>query len=261
MDTEHSGGVQGAAANTRTPPAAPDKIRLVCATRMDAPSFFATSPLGRSLQWYRTFPRGQHIELRLFPNNSASLSALYNQAIEEAAGSPAVLVFVHDDVFLNDFYWARHLFDGLGQFDVIGLAGNRRRAEGQSSWMFLDDAFTRDDDANLTGVLGHGQGFPDLIELSVYGPPGQEVKLLDGVFLAARSSTLLKSGVRFDPRFKFHFYDLDFCRQAELGMLRMGTWAISAIHASIGDFGRDAWRSAYVTYLAKYGESLPRLRV
>lgn len=241
-------------------PQATDKIRLVCATRLDAATFFATSALGRSLQFYRTFPRGQPIELRLFPNNTESLSLVYNKAIDEAIVSPAVLVFVHDDVYLNDFYWARHLFDGLNHFDIIGLAGNRRRAPGQSSWMFLDDAFTRDDDANLSGVLGHGQGFPDLIELSVYGPPGQEVKLLDGVFIAARSESLVKAGVRFDPAFKFHFYDLDFCRQAEIGMLRMGTWAISAIHGSIGDFGRDAWRSAYIAYLAKYGESLPRLR-
>ncbi len=237
-----------------------DKIRLVCATRLSADDFFASSALGRSLQFYRTFPRGQPIELRLFPNNSTSLSTVYNQAIAEAAESPAVLVFVHDDVLLNDFYWARHLFEGLAHFDIIGLAGNRRRVAGQSSWMFLDDAFTRDDDANLSGVLGHGQGFPDLIELSVYGQPGQEVKLLDGVFIAARSSTLVKSGVRFDSRFEFHFYDLDFCRQAELAGLRMGTWAISAIHASIGNFGRDIWRRSYVAYLAKYGESLPCLR-
>jgi hypothetical protein len=236
-----------------------DKIRLVCATRLSSADFFASSALGRSLQFYRTFPRGQAIELRLFPTNAASLSAVYNQAIEESADDPAILVFIHDVVYLNDFYWARHLIEGLGCFQIIGLAGNTRRAPAQASWMFLDDAFTRDNDANLSGVLGHGQGFPDLIELSVYGPPGQEVKLLDGVFIGVRSADLVRTGVRFDPAFHFHFYDLDFCRQAEQRGLTMGTWAISAIHASPGRLGVDAWRSAYVTYLAKYGESLPRL--
>jgi len=236
-----------------------DTIRLVCATRLSTTEFFASSALGRSLQFYRTFPRGQPIELRLFPTNSASLSTVYNQAIEESVNSPAILVFVHDDVYLNDFYWARHLIEGLSRFQIIGLAGNTRRVPAQSSWMFLDDAFTRDDDVNLSGVLGHGQGFPDLIELSVYGSPGQEVKLLDGVFLGVRSDDLIRSGVRFDPAFQFHFYDLDFCRQAELRGLTMGTWAISAIHASAGRLGGAAWRGAYVTYLAKYGESLPRL--
>jgi hypothetical protein len=41
--------------------------------------------------------------------------------------------------------------------------------------------------------------------------------------LAARSNTLAEKGLRFDPLFDFHFYDLDFCRQAELRKLRMGT--------------------------------------
>ncbi len=235
----------------------PDKIRLVCATRLSTEEFFASSALGRSLPHYRTFPRGQPIELRLFAANSAPLATAYNRAIEEAASDPAILVFLHDDVYLNDFYWARHLLEGLNTFHVVGLAGNRRRAPGQASWMFLDGAFRRDHDANLSGVLGHGDGFPNLIELSVYGPPGQEVKLLDGVFLAARSADLIKSGVRFDPRFAFHFYDLDFCRQAENCGLRMGTWAISVIHASPGRLGIDVWRSAYSVYLEKYGERDP----
>lgn len=235
----------------------PDKIRLVCATRLSTEEFFASSALGRSLPHYRTFPRGQPIELRLFAANSAPLATAYNKAIDEAASDPAILVFVHDDVYLNDFYWARHLLDGLNAFHVVGLAGNRRRAAGQASWMFLDGAFHRDEDANLSGVLGHGNGFPDLIELSVYGHPGQEVRLLDGVFLAVRSVDLIRAGVRFDPRFAFHFYDLDFCRQAEISGLRMGTWAISVIHASPGRLGSPAWRSAYSTYLQKYGERDP----
>jgi hypothetical protein len=232
----------------------PAKIRLVSATRFSREEFFAKSALGRSLPHYRSFPRGQPIELRLFPGNSAGLSTVYNIAIEESRASPAVLIFLHDDVFLNDFYWAHHLLESLRSFDIVGLAGNRRRVRGQASWMYLDAAFQRDRDENLSGVLGHGRGFPDLIELSVYGPPNQEVKLLDGVLLAARSDMLLERGLRFDDRFKFDFYDLDFCRQAEMRGLRMGTCATSIIHASPGAFGLDGWRAAYLDYLRKYGE-------
>jgi len=35
-----------------------------------------------------------------------------------------------------------------------------------------------------------------------------------------------QEGAAFDPRFQFHFYDLDFCRQAEQRGLKMGTWAL-----------------------------------
>ena len=121
--------------------------------------------------------------------------------------------------------------------------------------MFVDDHFTKDDFANLSGIIGHGRPFPDLLELSVYGKPGQEVKLLDGVLLAARSDVLIESQLRFDTQFMFHFYDMDFCRQAELRQLRMGTCAVSVVHASAGRLGPEPWRSAYAMYLAKYGET------
>jgi hypothetical protein len=47
-------------------------------------------------------------------------------AIREAATDPAILVFIHDDVHLLDFYWPTRLHHGLAKFDILGLAGNRR---------------------------------------------------------------------------------------------------------------------------------------
>jgi GT2 family glycosyltransferase len=72
--------------------------------------------------------------------------------------------------------------------------------------------------------------------------------------IAVRSDILMKTRLSFDPRFTFDFYDLDFCRQAESRGIRMGTWAISTIHASSGKLGGDTWRAAYEVYLAKYDE-------
>ena len=245
---------------TRIPPIAIkskpiDKIRFVSATRLSTQEFFAGAPLGRSLPIYRTFPKGQVIELRLFAENREGLPSIYNTAIEESRHDPAILVFLHDDVYLSDYYWSKHLHDALEHFDLVGLAGNKRRVPRQASWMYLDGHFTRDNYDNLSGVLGHGDPFPNLKQLSVYGEPGQEVRLLDGVMMAIRSETLIERDLRFDPQFRFHFYDLDFCRQAEIKGVRMGTWAISVVHASAGTLGVDSWRSAYAQYLAKYGET------
>jgi hypothetical protein len=60
--------------------------------------------------------------------------------------------------------------------------------------------------------------------------------------------------VCFDPRFKFHFYDLDFCRSCEQAGLRMGTWPIALMHGSAGSFATPAWQCAYELYLAKWKE-------
>jgi hypothetical protein len=62
--------------------------------------------------------------------------------------------------------------------------------------------------------------------------------------------------LRFDTRFAFHFYDMDFCRQAESKGLRMGTWPISVVHESKGAFGNAAWQQAYGRYLEKYPASV-----
>ena len=124
---------------------------------------------------------------------------------------------------------------------------------GQTSWCFVDDQGSREDAQNLSGIIGLGEGFP-CKKVSVYGAPQQECKLLDGVMLIVDSATLVRTHLRFDPRFDFHFYDLDFCRQAELRGLRMGTCQISLIHASESNFTGQSWETNCDAYLAKYGE-------
>ena len=64
----------------------------------------------------------------------------------------------------------------------------------------------------------------------------------------------MSAGVRFDPQFKFHFYDLDFCRSCEKAGLSMGTWPIDIMHASGGVFRSDAWNEARELYFRKWGE-------
>ena len=71
---------------------------------------------------------------------------------------------------------------------------------------------------------------------------------------AAKRSTLNGRGVRFDPRFTFHFYDMDFCRSARERGLRLGTWPICLTHQSTGAFGSEGWLKGYESYLAKWGD-------
>jgi hypothetical protein len=222
-------------------------FRFVCATRESATDFPTKTALGRSLTPYLQSPS---VELRLFAENRLGLSRLYNEAIREAASRPAILIFVHDDVHLVDFFWAMHVLSGLRHFDVIGLAGNKRRAPRQPSWYYVDGLFSPDAPENLSGIVAHGKGFPP--NVTYYGPPGQQVKLLDGLFLASRSETLLAKQIEFDERFDFHFYDMDFCRQAEARNLRLGTWTVSVIHESVGNFNTPNWQMAYARYLEKW---------
>lgn len=225
------------------------RFRLVVATRETEEGFFTRTATGRSLR----LGKPSALDLRVFANNSRGLPAVYNEAIRESAGKPAVLIFAHDDLHLLDYFWCGRIREGLSRFDIIGPAGNKRRVPRQPSWAFVNDEFRWDQPENLSGVVGHGKGFPPA-NLSVFGAPRQQVKLLDGLLMAAQSEKLLAHELYFDERFDFHFYDMDFCRQAEEKGLSCGTWDLSLIHESGGSFGSAPWRTGYQRYLEKWKE-------
>jgi len=79
---------------------------------------------------------------------------MYNEVID-AEFAHDYLVFIHDDVWIEDSFFCDHVIAGCEAFDVIGIAGNQRRVPGQVSWAFLS-TFKWDDRANLSGRLGYG---------------------------------------------------------------------------------------------------------
>ena len=226
-----------------------NKVRFVVASRASREQFFERTATGRSLRPY-AFP---FLEIRLFPENRVGLPRLYNAVIEESRADPCMLVFAHDDLHILDYYWVEQLAAGLQRFQIIGLAGNKRRVARQPSWAFVDARLTWDQPEHLSGLVGHGQGFPPS-NLSYFGPPGQQVKLLDGLLLCASSTTFIEHDLRFDERFDFHFYDMDLCRSAEQKGITCGTWPLSVVHESGGSFGTPAWQAAYARYLEIWGE-------
>ena len=231
-------------------PAGMKPIRFVCGTRCGRQQFFNETALGRSLKLYEDH---HGMQLQLFDNNSCGLSSIYNSAIDYATQHPAILVFVHDDVWLSDHFWSERIRESLAHFDVVGLAGNKRRLPRQPAWCFATPDLRWEERKFLSGTVGHGKGFPSK-NVVTFGPSGLECKLLDGLMLIADSGTLASNGLRFDEQFKFHFYDMDFCRQAELKGLRMATWPLSVVHESVGSFGTRVWREGYDLYLSKYKE-------
>lgn len=224
------------------------KIIFVVATRMSNNDFELKSTLARSLKIFES----NDIIVELYDNNKSGLPAVYNHAIKNIrANLDDVVIFCHDDIGILDFYWIDHLISGLNQFDIVGLAGNKRRLRMQPSWLFDDLTFSTYDIPSLSGIVAHGK---NLIaeKLSVYGPPNQEVELLDGLFLATTMQTISAYKLSFDERFEFDFYDLDFCRQARVKKLKLGTVPLSVVHESEGNFNTVNWQKAYHLYIEKW---------
>ena len=224
----------------------PPVVQLVSATRLEEAPFWNDTLLGRSLRQ----PQHRQLVARICFANRDPLAIPYNAAIN-AAPAGAVLVFCHDDVDLGPEPLAPQLQAALARFDLVGVAGNQRHQSGQVGW-WLDPRSGGFDHPFLSGALRHGT--PDSSQLDVYGPAPMPVQLLDGVFLAARAETLWRSGVRFDPHFAFHYYDLDLCRSARRAGLSLGTWPLPLLHASGGEPWGATWTERQRAYLRKWGE-------
>ncbi len=221
-------------------------IDVISATRKTEEEFWTTSATGLSLLRLKF---DTAIRSHIAFSNQRGLPDIYNERIQ-TKNDCDLLVFVHDDVWIEDLFFSQRVKQGLAAYDIIGVAGNRRRIPLQPAWCFVDSKMSPDKRENLSGTIAHGH---DPFGIPIFsGPVPAECELLDGVFLAARKSALLLSNTCFDPAFNFHFYDLDFCRTARKNQLRLGTWPISLTHQSPGLFNSDAWREKYQRYLDKW---------
>jgi len=109
-------------------------IEIVSATRLSEGDFWNRSALGLSLRRIAHDTR-----LVAYPAfaNQRGLPEIFNARIS-APGGHDLLVFIHDDVWIDDYHFADRIIEGLRTYDVIGVVGNRRRVQNQSSWAFVD---------------------------------------------------------------------------------------------------------------------------
>jgi hypothetical protein len=229
-------------------------VLIVSATTRTKVEFNRISELGRSLERVLLDPgissniayenTGQRLEGR---------SNIYNRFLTPAF-SDLILLFVHDDVYIDDFLIRQRLNEGLANFDVVGLAGNKAPDFRQPSWGLKwkeDGTWDGWQDAkNLSGVVAHKA--EDKINIAFYGETPAACELLDGLFLAVNTERILEAGAKFDPQFKFHFYDLDFSRICRQKNLSLGTWPIAVTHASGGSYGSQEWQIAKSFYERKW---------
>jgi hypothetical protein len=223
-------------------------IHLVCATRKSKHDFWKNTALGKSLLPFINNPL---LQLHIHFENTRGLPAIYNPFLANTAQKD-ILLFVHDDIWLDSPDWMERLRKGLGHFDIIGVAGNLRLSPTQPAWLFkaiVNDKFVWDYDF-LSGEVGHGKSANGRVQR--YGPTPIECKVLDGVLLGIRCKNAQRARLRFDETFQFNFYDMDICRSAARAGLTMGTWPIRITHQSKGVFGSPDWLASYGKYLAKW---------
>ena len=211
----------------------PPRVVLVSASQCPANWFNRATLLGRSLS---QFPEQLKPELLLLPENKGTdcigLAEFYNHAIDTIEGD-AIIAFVHDDIFIHDWNLRFSLSQALCFWDVVGVAGSSGVPHGQPSWTYeLNDqgGFSLSTRVTRSGCVNHFD--PTHAKADFYGPAPLACDLLDGIFLAADLQRIRRKELRFDPQFRFHCYDTDFCYSARALGLSVGTWPIPLTHAS-----------------------------
>jgi GT2 family glycosyltransferase len=99
------------------------------------------------------------------------------------------------------------------------------------------------------GCVSHP--FGDQSIPSVYGGAGL-VQVLDGLLLAIDMEHPQASALRFDERFKFHFYDLDLCLQASTAGIPMYAMLMAISHDSHGSYHSPEWTETLSRYYSKW---------
>ena len=232
-------------------------IEIVSATRKSKNDFWNESPLGLSMK--RFIHRDSRLSMYIAYENQHGLPEIFNERINTQNNSE-ILLFIHDDVWINDHYFVDRVYEGLNAYDVIGILGNRRRVRDQPSWLFKslvdgkliekDKKLIREDKEYLSGSAALGTD--PFGRVYFFGTAPAECELLDGIFLATKKSTLKENEILFDPKFDFHFYDMDFCRSMRAKGLRLGTWPICITHKSTSDFNSHNWYGKFLMYREKW---------
>jgi hypothetical protein len=221
-------------------------ILLVSSTRKTAVEFAESAPLAASIAKLQR--SSQRIVAEITYQNREGLGTVYNRFLQsDNAGK--FIVFVHDDVRIEDLFFVEKLDQAFESFDVVGLAGTQRPDLDHLSWF--------DTRQPLSGFVvhpnpEHATQVDQSFVVSFYGPTPEPCALLDGCFLGVNADKVLAAGCTFDEQFDFHFYDLDFCRTCGERKLRVGTWPLWVVHQSGGNFGSPDWNRAAERYQSKW---------
>lgn len=187
-----------------------------------------------------------NVDFTVLYENKDGLSSVYNKFLTEKCRG-RIVVFIHDDIKLGYHFrtLTRELNDAHDQFDIVGLAGATKLSLSTPTlWHIMQKG--------ASGSVGHIQN--GLSQMSNYGYTPCKCITVDGLFISVNVDAILKSGHRFDERFRFHHYDIDFCIQADKCGLKIGTWPIWVTHLSPGltSFEKNDWKKSNELFCQKY---------
>lgn len=203
-------------------------------------------PLLRCLK-RMNLPKGFIARVFVEFDNSHGLPMVYNGFIENQHGllrDDDIVVFLHDDLWVNDVFFFDKIISSAKHYDVIGACGGKAwdsygngdtpiiwthaaRNKGMSGFMVHAADETQSKVKHEVTYEGRS------IFATNYGYAPSRVLTIDGCLMCFTKKAI-DEGLRFDESFKFHFYDMDMCFSAFVKGLKIGTAPVLVTHESLG---------------------------
>ena len=180
-------------------------------------------------------------------NNAEGLSTVYNRVLNDPIHAHSILVFVHDDLSIQDSSFFSKIRAAHETYNIVGLAGGDGAHLPDKNVPPLWHVLSR----NKSGIVAHTTEADGAITSVCFGPTPRPVQIIDGLFMSLDVENC--KGITFDEDFDFHLYDLALCARANRLGLSIGTWPIWVIHDGLGNtFRTESWRNNALKYNQKY---------
>jgi hypothetical protein len=219
-------------------------IAVIC-TETKTIEEFEQKPIYKSLEKLNKLYDIKEFDVRIIKDNKKGLSIVYNEFLNNKEFINNILLFVHDDVELNDPFLVEKLNNS--PYIVTGLAGSKScdLSLPKMAWHLC----TKKDD--MIGEVAHKKD--DLVWTTVFGPTKSRALIIDGLFISINVSEILKTDCRFNEVFEFHHYDMAFCLDCNKHKITVGVLPITVIHHGLGDsMLTNNWEQSNINFKKHY---------
>jgi hypothetical protein len=165
-----------------------------------------------------------------YENNEKPITVCYNEVIDryrEETEQPIIL-FIHDDVWLEDIMFPEKLQSYSVRYDIMGVAGATKvdMKNDIIAWHMINM------DCKYGSVMHRTDKEYFMVDFSAGKKTPKQVLTIDGLFMAMTPSAY--NDIKFDYQFMWDFYDLDLCIEAYNYTIKVGVVPIQVTHASVG---------------------------
>ena len=218
-----------------------EKLVIVTATKGSGTELLHGRPLGIFLE-----KSGWEARTKIVENNREGLCKVYNRFLTEEYKDKYV-IFIHDDVLINDLFFEEKVLAAFEKFDIIGLAGATScdLSSEHPAWHMIAPS------EHYVGEVAHSKD--GRVWTTVFGPTDSRALVIDSLFMGVNVNKALEKGLKFDERFDFHHLDIDFSLEANRLKIKTGVFPLSVTHFGLGDsMNTDSWKKSSIIFKEKY---------